>query len=109
ELPKRHANAFHFLPKVVFVQEVSQLDRTLDDLNPDEIFVGMDRIENSIGDGHTYIRVPADAPMFPVHFERFGEDFRLVSTQDVPAAHEALGGRLLKIGDMPIDQAEKRL
>jgi hypothetical protein len=65
ELPKRHANAFHFIPKAVFVQEVSQLDRTLNDLNRDEFFVGMDRIENSIGDGHTYIRVPADAPIFP--------------------------------------------
>jgi hypothetical protein len=109
ELPKRHSSAFHFFPKAAFDQEVHQLDLRLDDLNPDEIFVGMDRIENSIGDGHTYIRVPADAPVFPVHFERFGEDFRLVSTQDVPAAHEALGGRLLKIGDMPIDQAEKLL
>lgn len=109
ELPKRHANAFHFLPKAAFDQEVSQLDQKLDHLNPEEIFVGMDRIENSIGDGHTYIRVPADAPVFPVHFERFGDDYRLVSTQDVPGAREALGGRLLKIGDMPIDQAEKLL
>jgi hypothetical protein len=33
DLPKRHANAFHFLPRALFVQEVSQLDRTLDDLN----------------------------------------------------------------------------
>jgi hypothetical protein len=40
ELPKRHANAFHFLPKATFVQEVSQLDQTLDDLNRDEIFSG---------------------------------------------------------------------
>lgn len=109
ELPKRHANTFHFLSEAAFDQEVSQLDRTLDDLNRDEIFVGMDRIENSIGDGHTYIRVPADAPIFPVHFVRFGEDYRLVSTQDVPGVREALGARLLKIGDMPIDRAEKLL
>ena len=109
ELPKRHANSFHFLSEAAFDQEVSQLDRALDDLNRDEIFVGMDRIENSIGDGHTYFRVPADAPIFPVHFEKFGEDYRLVSTQDVPGAREGLGGRLLKIGDMPIDQAEKLL
>jgi hypothetical protein len=109
ELPKRHANAFHFLPKALFVQEVSQLDRTLDDLNRDEIFVGMDRIENSIGDGHTYIRVPADAPIFPVHFERFGEDYRLVSTRDIPGARDALGGRLLKINDTPVNRAQELL
>lgn len=109
ELPKRHANAFHFLSKAAFDQEVSELNGRLDDLNRDQIFVGMDRIENSIGDGHTYIRVPADAPIFPVHFERFGEDYRLVSTQDVPGAREVLGGRLLKIDDMQIDQAQKLL
>lgn len=109
DLPKRHANAFHFLPKAAFDREVSQLNGRLDDLNRDQIFVGMDQIENSIGDGHTYIRVPADAPIFPVHFERFGEDYRLVSTQDVPGAREALGGRLLKIDDMEIGQAQKLL
>jgi hypothetical protein len=109
ELPKRHANAFHFIPKAVFVQEVSQLDRTLNDLNRDEFFVGMDRIENSIGDGHTYIRVPADAPIFPVHFERFGEYYRLVSTRDVPGPRDALGGRLLKIDDTQVNRAQKLL
>jgi hypothetical protein len=109
ELPKRHANAFHFLAKAVFVQEVSQLDRKLDGLNRDEIFVGMDRIENSIGDGHTYIRVPADAPIFPVHFERFGDDYRLVSTRDIPGAREALGGRLLKIDDTQVNRAQELL
>jgi hypothetical protein len=105
ELSKRHANAFHFLSKATFDQEVNQLDRALDNLNRDEIFVGMDRIENSIGDGHTYIRVPADAPIFPVHFERFGQDYRLVSTQDIPGAREALGGRLVKIDDTQINRA----
>jgi hypothetical protein len=109
ELPKRHANASHFLPKAAFVQEITQLDRTLDDLNRDEIFVGMDRIENSIGDGHTYIRVPADAPIFPVHFERFGADYRLVSTRDIPGARGALGGRLLKIDNMQVNRAQELL
>jgi hypothetical protein len=109
ELPKRHANAFHFLPKAAFVQEVSQLDRTLDNLSRDEIFVGMNRVDNSIGDGHTYIRVPADAPIFPVHFERFGEDYRLVSTRDIPGARNALGGRLLEIDDTQVNRAQELL
>jgi hypothetical protein len=109
ELPKRHADAFHFLAKTAFDEEVSQLDRVLDDLNSDEIFVGMDRIENSIGDGHTYLRVPAGAPIFPVHFERFGQDYRLVSTQDIPGAREALGGRLLGVDDTPVNRVQELL
>jgi hypothetical protein len=109
QLLKRHANAFHFLPKAAFVHEVSQLDRALDELNRDEIFVGMDRIENSIGDGHSYIRIPAEAPIFPVHFERFGENYRLVSTRDIPGARSALGGRLLKINNLQINRAQRLL
>lgn len=109
ELPKRHANAFHFLSEAKFAEEVKQLDGALDHLDGDQIFVGMDQIENSIGDGHTYIRVPADAPVFPVHFERFGADYRLVSTRDVPGAREALGGRLISIDDMPVDRARDLL
>jgi hypothetical protein len=109
ELPERHANAFHFLSKAMFDQEVSQLDRTLDDLNRDEIFAGMDRIENSIGDGHTYIRVPADAPIFPVHFERFDGDYRLISTEDIPGARDVLGGKLLRIGSTPASWAHELL
>jgi hypothetical protein len=109
ELPKRHANAFHFLSPAVFVEKVSQLDRALDDLNRDQIFVGMDQIENSIGDGHTYIRVPDDAPIFPVHFERFGEEYRLVSTRDIPNARDALGGRLLRVDDTPVNRARELL
>ncbi|HEX5284681.1 MAG TPA: hypothetical protein VFW30_11240 [Bryocella sp.] len=109
ELPKRHANAFHLLSETKFAEEVKQLDGALDHLDRDQIFVGMDRIENSIGDGHTYIRVPAEAPVFPVHFERFGEDYRLVSTQDVPGAREALGGRLVSIDDTPVERAHELL
>ena len=58
ELPKRHANAFHFISRERFEAEVDQLNGKLDRLNSDEIYVGMNRIVNLIGDGHTYIRVP---------------------------------------------------
>ena len=41
----------------------------------------MDRIANSIGDGHTYIRIPADNARFPIDFQRFGEEYRVVATE----------------------------
>ena len=36
-----------------------------DHLDTDEIYVGIDRSANSIGDGHTYIRLPADRASSP--------------------------------------------
>jgi hypothetical protein len=65
ELPKRHANAFHFISRERFEAEVDQLNGKLDRLNSDEIYVGMNRIVNLIGDGHTYIRVPTDNARSP--------------------------------------------
>jgi hypothetical protein len=103
ELPKRHPDAFRFTDRLAFDEAVHELDHKLDGLNADEIYVGMDRIANLIGDGHTYIRVPADDANLPIDIERFGDDYRLVAVAD--GNQKALGARVLKVEDLPIDQA----
>jgi HSP20 family molecular chaperone IbpA len=80
ELPKRHANAFHFTTRERFEAEVAELNGKLDHLNSDEIYVGMDRIANSIGDGHTYIKVPEDDANLPIDIQRFGDEYRVTAT-----------------------------
>jgi hypothetical protein len=103
ELPKRHPDAFHFTDRLTFDKAVRELDHKLDGLNADEIYVGMDRIVNLIGDGHTYIRVPADDANLPIDIERFGDDYCLVAVAD--GNQKALGARVLKVENLPIDQA----
>ena len=107
ELPKRHANAFHFLSRERFEAEVDELNSKIDRLSGDEIFVGMDRIESSIGDGHTYIRIPADAARFPLEFESFDGDYRLAAA--TAENKRALGARLVKIDDVPVARARELL
>jgi Peptidase family S41 len=107
ELPKRHANAFHFISRERFETEVSELDHKLDHLNSDEIYVGMDRIANLIGDGHTYIRVPADNAKFPIELRQFGDDYRLMATAS--GNENALGARVIEIQDAPIVRAHDLL
>ena len=107
ELPKRHANAFHFISREAFDAEVGQLNGKLDHLNSDEIYVGMDRIANSIGDGHTYIRIPADNARFPIDFQRFGDEYRVVAM--ALGNEKALGARVIKIHDTPIASAHELL
>jgi hypothetical protein len=107
ELPKRHANAFHFISRERFEAEVADLDRKLDHLNSDEIYVDMDRIANLIGDGHTYVEVPADDANFPIDIQRFGDEYRLVATAS--GNENALGARVVKIQDMPIARARELL
>ena len=107
ELPKRHANAFHTISRERFEAEVGELDRRLDELNSDEIYVGMDRIANLIGDGHTYIRFPEDYADLPIDIARFGEDYRVVATAN--GNEKALGARVIKIADTPTARAHEML
>ena len=48
ELPKRHVNAFQHISRERSDAEVTGLDRKLDHLNSDEIYVGMNRLANLI-------------------------------------------------------------
>jgi len=107
ELPKRHASAFHFITQEHFDSEVAELDRKLDQLNTDEIYVGMDRIANLIGDGHTYIKVPEDDANLPLDIRRFGDEFRIVAVAN--GNKNILGARVVKIGDTPIARAQQLL
>ncbi len=107
QLAERHANAFHFISRKQYEAEVSELDAKLDRLNSDEIYVGLDRIANSIGDGHTYVSLPMDQAFLPIRLARFGNDLRVVAVG--PGYESALGARVLKINDTPIAQAHDLL
>jgi hypothetical protein len=107
ELPKRHADAFHFISRERFQAEVAELRGRLDHLNSDEIYSDMDRIANLIGDGHTYIEVPEDSANLPIDIQRFGEEYRVVAT--AAGNEKALGMRVIKIQDTPIARAAELL
>jgi hypothetical protein len=107
ELPKRHANAFQYVSRERFEAEVAALYHNIDHLNADEIYAGMDRIANMIGDGHTFIRLPPDDATFPLLLRQFGDETRVAA---VTGGNEnALGARVLKVQDVPISRAREVL
>jgi len=105
-LPKHHANAFFSLSKEEYAAEIAALDARLDRLNNDEILVGFEQIINSIGDGHSYIRYPAEQYALPIEIGKFGNDFRISATG--PGLERALGARILKIESTPIAEAYRK-
>jgi hypothetical protein len=109
QLVKRHADAFHFISPEIFQAEIDRLDAQLPILHSDQIFVGMDQIANSIGDGHTYIRIPGNAPAFPVEFERFGDDYRLVAAALGANVLDVIGQKLIAIDGVPIERVRTLL
>jgi hypothetical protein len=107
ELPKRHANAFFSLSRAAFDAEVAALDKRLDGANADQIFVGLQQIIKSIGDGHTGLGTPPpDRRVMPLQFSKFGDEYRVTGVG--PGYEKALGARLVKIAGMPVAEAWKR-
>lgn len=107
ELAKRHGKAFHYVSRDRFDAAVAELDRRLDHLNGDEIYVAMDRIANLIGDGHTYVGFPPDIAKLPIDLKRFGDEYRVVSAAS--EYEKALGGRVVRVQDTPIARARELL
>jgi hypothetical protein len=107
ELPKRHASAFHHTPRERFEAAVADLDRRIDHLNADEIYVGLDRIANLVGDAHTFVEFPDDPARLPLSIKQFGEDYRVWAV--APGWEPALGARVLRIQGTPIARVRDQL
>ncbi len=107
ELPKRHANAFHHTPQARFDAAVAELDRRLDRLGGDEIYVGLNRIAILAGDAHTYVEFPPDKAALPLTLERFQNDYRVVHV--AAGLEKTLGAHVVKVHDTPIARVRELL
>jgi hypothetical protein len=107
ELPKKHANAFFFISSATFNSEVDALDRRIGTANADEIYVGLQQIVKSIGDGHTGMGPLPDRRVMPIKIAKFGEEFRIAEIGE--GLDIALGARLVKIGGVPIADVWQRV
>jgi hypothetical protein len=105
QLTSLHPDAFANTPKPKFDAAVAELDGKLDHLNPDEIYVGLDRIANLIGDGHTYVDFPPDSANLPLDIMCFGADSRIDMV--APGYERALGTRIVAIQDTPLASARE--
>jgi hypothetical protein len=105
ELPKRHPDAFANTPKDKFDVAVAELDGKIDHLNSDEIYIGLDRLANLIGDAHTYVEFPKDNANLPLDTRHFGNESRVVIV--APGYEQALGTRIIAIQNVPLAQARE--
>ena len=109
ELPKRHINAFHHISQEQFEAEVATLDKRINQLDNDTIFVGFLRLAALIGDGHTHFEPPDDVANFPIDVRRFGDDYRVAGIGAGDIDPRALGARIVKIEQTPFAKARDLL
>ncbi len=108
ELPKLHKNAFHNMTREQFARAVRQLDAEIPGLTSEEIFVRFIKLASMVSDGHTSIEEQAlqKLPLYPIRFEYFEDG--LFVTSAALEYREIVGGKVIKIGNTPVDQAVTR-
>jgi hypothetical protein len=110
ELPKLHKNFFFARPREEFEAQVAELQRALPELRDDEAAVEFMRLVAATGDGHTSVQ-PGNGPLpwthLPLRLRRFGDELRVVEVARAQAG--ALGGRVVAIGGVGVDEAWRRV
>jgi hypothetical protein len=107
ELPQRHKNAFHTVSREKFAAEVAALRAKAGQANDAEMIVGLMKITAMVGDGHTYVRLPSDVRQLPIAIVLVEGAHRVV--RGAGGAAELVGGKLIRIDDMPLDEATARI
>jgi hypothetical protein len=108
EMPKRHKNLFFQLSKKDFEREVNNLEARVPKMSDDEIYFALMRITAEVGDGHSGVGLyQLDTSRFPFRFDRFSDGWFVTRTTD--EYKSALGARLVQIGNVKIERAERLL
>jgi len=113
QVPKLHANFFFQLDPATYQKAVAALQAQISTLTDAEFYVQLTALISLAGDAHTTIYL-ADSTAFNAGFQQFPLQFRwlddgvFVTAAASPYA-QALGARLVKVGDFPIDQVVQKL
>ena len=113
QLPKRHKNLYHQISPEEFEQAVAALRQKIPSLSNHEVAVELGRIVALVGDGHTELWLTQPATGFrwyPLIFSFFGDSLYVLAATE--PYKQAIGTRVLKIGDVAIEaayEAVKRL
>lgn len=109
ELPKRHKNAFHTMTRKQFESAVKLLNADIPNLTNEQTFVGFLKLIAMVGDGHTSINEQnlTAAGVYPLRYETYSDGIYI---QFAAAEYaEIVGGKVVKIGNVPIEDVLKRV
>src|SRR5690348_11762152 len=107
EITTKHRDPFHFTSKSDFDAAVSNLRQRIPSMKDYEIVAGLQHLAALIGDGHTFLDTSGLYQRFPLEVFWFGNDLKVIRA--APEYREALGARIVSIGSVSIEEAQKRI
>ena len=107
ELPKRHKNLYHATTREQFARDVAALEAAIPSLEDHQIIVRLQQIAASVGDGHTRVQPGSYFMRYPINVYWFSRELRVIAA--AKQYESAIGARVVKIGDLDIDEVAKRV
>lgn len=110
DLASKHQDPFHTVSRDAWTAAISDLEARLPSLSGPQVAVEFARIVAMIGDGHTELQLLQRAVGFtslPVSFYRYAEGMYLTAATE--ELKEFLGARVLRVGDVDVDEAIARV
>ncbi|MCH2181802.1 MAG: hypothetical protein MK108_07340 [Mariniblastus sp.] len=102
ELPQKHIDLFHTLPEAEFRQGIDSLKQSADALDDNQLTLQLMELVARVGDGHTSVQPDVGKMRFlPLQFYLFKDGLYVI--QASPEWRDAFGGRVTRIGSLPID------
>lgn len=108
QLPKLHVNFFFQLDPAAYSNAVSALQAQIPTLTDAQFYVSLAQLAAMAGDAHTYIALDGSAAAgagfqtFPLNF--LWLDDGIIVTGAAAEYSQAIGSRLVQIGETPIDK-----
>ena len=109
QLTELHPNPFHRIPRSRFESEIATLRASVASRSDSDMVVGLMRILGMVSDSHTTIdlRSFTGFRQLPLRFEWFEDGIFVIGATD--AYREALGLRLVRMGDAPVEAVVEAL
>lgn len=107
QMVKKHKNAFHHVSKEEYEKDMEQLYKDVPALKDYEVIVRLMQVAAKIGDGHTSVHLQANFKRYPIRLNYFGDDLYVIAA--TPSYKDALGTRLIKIGEFGLEEINKRI
>ena len=109
QLIERHVNVYHELSPEEYDRLFQELKNEVSSLTTEQILIRISQVVAKIGDGHTSF-FPGDQRgkrfrLFPMKFWAFSDGIYVTST--IAKHRQFLGKKLLKIGNMSIDEVDQ--
>lgn len=110
-LTQYHVNAFHTISRSEFQRRVQIIRRRIPSMGNAATIVAFKQLVASIGDAHTGFGFSSRPPMnffiFPIKVYRYPDGLYIQAA--APAYRNLVGARIVSIGGVPADEAERRL